>query len=79
MCTAITLKTSENHHLVGRNFDIHPMNDLSVALVPREFEYVNRVTNEEMKTKYDEYMDSMQEVQQDVTVQFVPLLDGVFA
>lgn len=52
MCTAITLKTSENHHLVGRNFDIHPMNDLSVALVPREFEYVNRVTNEEMKTKY---------------------------
>ena len=52
MCTAITLKTSENHHLVGRSFDIHPMNDLSVALVPREFEYVNRVTNEEMKTKY---------------------------
>jgi choloylglycine hydrolase len=52
VCTAITLKTSENHHLVGRNFDIHPMNDLSVALVPREFEYVNRVTNEEMKTKY---------------------------
>ena len=52
MCTAITLKTSENHHLVGRNFDIHPMNDLSVALVPREFEYVNRVTNEGMKTKY---------------------------
>ena len=28
------------------------LNDLSVALVPREFEYVNRVTNEEMKTKY---------------------------
>ena len=52
MCTAITLKTSENHHLVGRNCDIHPMNDLSVALVPREFEYVNRVTNEGMKTKY---------------------------
>ena len=52
MCTAITLKTSENHHLVGRNFDIHPMNYLSVALVPREFEYVNRVTNEEMKSKY---------------------------
>ena len=52
MCIAITLKTSENHQLVGRNFDIHPMNDLSVALVPREFEYVNRVTNEEMKTKY---------------------------
>ena len=52
MCTAITLTTSENHHHVGRNFDIHPMNDLSVALVPREFEYVNRVTNEEMKTKY---------------------------
>lgn len=52
MCTAITLKTSENHHLVGRNFDVHPMNDLSVALVPREFEYVNRVTHEEMKTKY---------------------------
>ena len=51
MCTAITLKTSENHHLVGRNFDIHPMNDLSVALVPREFEYVNRVlsTGYEMK------------------------------
>lgn len=52
MCTAITLKTSENHHLVGRTFDMEPMNDLSVALVPREFEYVNRVTNEEMKTKY---------------------------
>lgn len=52
MCTAITLKTSENHHLVGRNFDTEPMNDLSVILVPRKFEYLNDVINQRIKAKY---------------------------
>lgn len=52
MCTAITLKTSENHHLIGRNFDTKPMNDLAVTVAPRGFNYLNNVTNQEIKSKY---------------------------
>ncbi|MDU7241671.1 choloylglycine hydrolase [Clostridium sp.] len=52
MCTALTLQTKEGYHLFGRNMDIEVSFNQSVALVPRNFTYKNRATNEMENTKY---------------------------
>ena len=39
MCTALTLKTKEGHHLFGRNMDIEYKFGQRVILVPRNFKY----------------------------------------
>lgn len=52
MCTALTLTTKDGYHLFGRNMDIEFSFNQAVTLVPRKFNYKNRATDEEDKTKY---------------------------
>lgn len=52
MCTALTLTTKDGYHLFGRNMDIEFSFNQAVTLVPRNFSYKNRATDEEEKTKY---------------------------
>ena len=52
MCTAITLTTKDGYHLFGRNMDLQYNFNQEVTLVPRNFNYINRATKKEEKTKY---------------------------
>lgn len=52
MCTAISLKSDDNHYFFGRNMDIEYDFGQKVTFVPRGFQIKNRVTNEDYKTKY---------------------------
>ncbi|WP_455662110.1 choloylglycine hydrolase [Pradoshia sp.] len=52
MCTALTLRTKEGHHLFGRNMDIEYSFNQSVLLVPRGFRYPHIVTGETESTVY---------------------------
>ncbi len=52
MCTALTLKTNDGYHLFGRNMDLEYTFGQQVALVPRNFEYVDKVSGQTKKTKY---------------------------
>ena len=52
MCTGLTLKTKDGYHLFGRSMDIEYSFNQAVHLVPRNFEYINVVTNTKEKTKF---------------------------
>lgn len=52
MCTALTLKTKDGYNLFGRNMDLAYSFNQAVTLVPRNYEFRDRVTNEMRKNKY---------------------------
>lgn len=52
MCTALTIKTKQNEVLFGRNLDYVVNYDQSVHLIPRNYKWINGVTN---KTEYVRY------------------------
>lgn len=52
MCTALTLKTNDGNHLFGRNLDFEEAFNQAILLVPRQFSYVNILTNRKGKTNY---------------------------
>jgi choloylglycine hydrolase len=52
MCTALILKSSDGCHLFGRNMDLEYTFGQQVALVPRNFEYLDKVSGKAKKTKY---------------------------
>ena len=52
MCTALTLKTKDGYNLFGRNMDLAYSFNQAVTLVPRNYEYRDRVTGEMRKNKY---------------------------
>ena len=52
MCTALTLKTKDGYSLFGRNMDLSYSFNQAVTLVPRNYEYRDRVTGNMKKTKY---------------------------
>lgn len=52
MCTAITLKSNDNHHFLARNYDFTPGSKLMMALAPRNFPYMNKLTKKKIPSKY---------------------------
>lgn len=52
MCTALTLSTKDGYNLFGRNMDLAYSFNQAVTLVPRNYEYRDRVTGEIRKNKY---------------------------
>ncbi|RKI48015.1 linear amide C-N hydrolase [Clostridium paraputrificum] len=52
MCTALTLRTKDGYSLFGRNMDLSYSFNQAVTLVPRNYEYRDRVTGNMKKTKY---------------------------
>ena len=52
MCTAITLKSKDQHHFLARNYDFVKGAELRVALAPRRFSYLNKLTNNSIPSKY---------------------------
>ena len=52
MCTALTLETKDGYNLFGRNMDLAYSFNQAVTLVPRNYEYRDRVTGEMRKNKY---------------------------
>lgn len=44
MCTALTLKTKDGYNLFGRNMDLAYSFNQAVTLLPRNYEYRDRVT-----------------------------------
>lgn len=52
MCTALTLKTKDGYNLFGRNMDLSYSFNQAVTLLPRNYEYRDRVTGNMKKTKY---------------------------
>lgn len=52
MCTALTLTTSENHNLFGRNMDIEYFFNQTVIFIPRNYTVTNAVTQKTHTNKY---------------------------
>ncbi|NME83603.1 choloylglycine hydrolase [Clostridium sp. SM-530-WT-3G] len=52
MCTALMLETKDGYNLFGRNMDLNHSFNQAVTLVPRNYEYRDRVTGEMRKNKY---------------------------
>ncbi len=52
MCTALTLRTKDGYNLFGRNMDLSYSFNQAVTLLPRNYEYRDRVTGNMKKTKY---------------------------
>ena len=52
MCTALTLKTKDCYSLFGRNMDLSYSFNQAVTLLPRNYEYRDRVTGNMKKTKF---------------------------
>ena len=52
MCTALTLKTKDGYNLFGRNMDLAYSFNQAVTLVPRNYEYRDRVSGNMQKNKY---------------------------
>ena len=52
MCTALTLKTKDGYNLFGRTMDLSYSFNQAVTLVPRKYEYRDRVTGNMKRTKY---------------------------
>lgn len=52
MCTALTLRSKDGYNLFGRNMDIAYSFNQQVVLVPRNYEYKDRVTGNIRKNKY---------------------------
>jgi choloylglycine hydrolase len=52
MCTALTLKTNDGHHLFGRNMDLEYTFGQTVVLMPRNFKYEDKVSGQIKNTKY---------------------------
>ena len=52
MCTALTLRPIDGYNLFGRNMDLAYSFNQAVTLVPRNYEYRDRVTNNYKRTRY---------------------------
>ncbi|SCH46456.1 MULTISPECIES: choloylglycine hydrolase [unclassified Romboutsia] len=52
MCTSLTLKTNDGYHLFGRNMDLEYTFGQSVVLVPRNFKYEDKISEQIKNTKY---------------------------
>lgn len=52
MCTAISLKCDDGSRFFGRNMDLEYEFGQSVIVIPRNFDLINRVTNENSSNKY---------------------------
>lgn len=52
MCTALTLRTKDGYNLFGRNMDLSYSFNQAVTLLPRNYEYRDRVTGNMKKTKH---------------------------
>ena len=52
MCTALTLKTPDGYHLFGRNMDLEYTFGQHPIVVPRKFEYIDKISGEMKQTKY---------------------------
>ena len=51
MCTALTLKTNDGHHLFGRNMDLEYTFGQSVVLAPRNFQYEDKYFGNGIRTR----------------------------
>lgn len=52
MCTALTIKSSKGNSFFGRNMDLEYYFNQSVMVVPRNYEYEDKVTGNMIKGKY---------------------------
>lgn len=52
MCTALSIKTTNGISFFGRNMDLEYNFNQSVLVIPRNYEYENKVTNKMVKGKY---------------------------
>ena len=52
MCTALSLLTFKKEHLFGRNMDLEYTFGQRPVVVPRNYEYVDKVSGENKKIKY---------------------------
>lgn len=52
MCTALTLTTTENNHLFGRNMDLEYSFNQSIIFIPRNYTVVNTVNQKTNQNKY---------------------------
>lgn len=52
MCTSLTLKTRDEHHLLGRTMDFAIDFNQQVRFIPRDFTVSNIIDNSTSKTKY---------------------------
>lgn len=52
MCTALTLTTSDNDHLFGRNMDLEYFFNQSIIFIPRNYIATNSKTQKTNKNKY---------------------------
>ena len=52
MCTAITLKTQDGLHALGRNLDIVALLDVAVILIPRSYAFTHTIMSLKKKNKY---------------------------
>ena len=63
MCTALTLSTKDGYNLFGRNMDLAYSFNQAVTLVPRNYEYRDRVNGEMRKNKYAKLGMTIQHLQ----------------
>lgn len=52
MCTALSIKSNNNNNYFGRNMDLEYNFNQSVIVIPRNYQYENKVTEKMTKTKY---------------------------
>ncbi|MDE5977841.1 MAG: linear amide C-N hydrolase [Turicibacter sp.] len=52
MCTALTLKTTKDEYFLARNFDYLSSSYLQAILAPRNFSFMNQLTDEKLLMKY---------------------------
>lgn len=52
MCTALSIKSSNGHSFFGRNMDLEYHFNQSVLVIPRNYEYENKVIGNMVKGKY---------------------------
>lgn len=51
MCTALTIKTKENHYFFGRNMDLSYSFNQSPIYIPKNYQYLERVSNKLISVK----------------------------
>lgn len=52
MCTSLSIKSNEGHHFFGRNMDLAYDFNQSVLILPRNYQFEDKVTGNMIKTKY---------------------------
>lgn len=52
MCTALTLTTTDNNHLFGRNMDLEYFFNQSIIFIPRNYTTINSKTKKSNQNKY---------------------------